>query len=93
MGTALPPSSAAAGAEQGMACASLEQGTGEVLARLGSGELALRWGVVGRKFGEVWELGKDTGLGKRKGGLNGGADATRPWLIGEPWAWDGPAGW
>lgn len=62
--------------EQGKARASLEQGTGEVLAEVGLlRRHTLRWGVVGRKFGEVWRQ-EGYRLRQRKG-LNSGADATK----------------
>ena len=87
-----PPSVLLLRTEHGKARANLEQGTGEVPAEVGLlGRHTLRWGVVGRKFGEVW--GQEGYRLRQRKGLKGGADAKRPQLTGEPWAWDGPAVW
>lgn len=75
-GQCCPPPVLLLRAEQGKARASLEQGTGEVLAEVGLLERhTLRWGVVGRKFGEVW--GQEGYRLRQRKGLNGGADATK----------------
>lgn len=62
--------------EQGKARASREQGTGEVPAEVGLlGRHTLRWGVVGRKFGEVW--GQEGYRLRQRKGVKGGAEATK----------------
>ena len=49
---------------------------GAIFNKSGSlGRHTLRWGVVGRKFGEVW--GQEGYRLRQRKGLNGGADATK----------------